>query len=111
MKKKHEIYIFGYPLKGYLPIILFFSVAGAISIILGAIEEPNFWVEGASVYLLIVFFLYNYSTSSEIQSKDYEIAKLMQEIKKLEDMRKSNEFIIELLEKELDKAHDSSNKE
>ena len=101
-RKKDEIYLNGYPIKEYLPILFFFSVIAAIYIIFSAIKNPNFWVEASAIYLLIAFFLYYYSNTSDIESKDHEIAQLKQEISKLESIRECDKHIIELLEKEVE---------
>lgn len=107
-KKKRGLYIGGYPIKDYLPILFFFSIIGAICVILSAIEKPNLWIEGSVIYLLLLFFLDHYGNTSDIQYKDHEIAELKQEIRKLESIRESDKHIIELLEKELGKAKESS---
>lgn len=107
-KYKKEIYLFGYPIKDYRPIATFFSVITAISIILSTIENPNFWESISLLYLGLSFFLYHYSNSTDKQDKDTEIAQLKQEIRRLESCRKSDKHIIELLEKELERANNNS---
>lgn len=84
----------------YAHILFFFSIIGAIGIILSALEKPNLWVKGSVIYLLIAFFLYHYSITSDIESKNYEIAQLIQEIRKLESIRDADENIIKLLKQE-----------
>ncbi len=107
VKEKRELYIGRHPLKAYMPILFFFSIIAAIGIVLSAVENPTFWVAVAVGYLLIVFWLYYFSNNQDIQQKDREIAELKEEVRKLEDIRKSDKHIIELLEKELEKVHNS----
>lgn len=81
--KNSKFYLNGYPIKEYLPVLFFFSIIVAISIILCSTEHPNFLLEASAIYLLIVFFLYYHSNMSDIESKDREITQLKRENKQL----------------------------
>ncbi len=107
-KKKKELWLFGYPIKDYVPILFFFSIIGAIGIILTSIENHNFWVEASTIYLLLAFSLWHYSTTDGIQRKDFEIADLKREVRNLEDIIEGNKNIIMLLEKEIENKGNNS---
>jgi hypothetical protein len=104
-KKQRVLYLFGYSLGEWMPVLLFFSVVGAVGIIGEAIGEYNIWAIISAVYLLTAFLLYHHSSTEEKQQKEREIAELKHEIYNLKDTIKGNKFIIELLEKELDKIN------
>lgn len=89
-------------LRNFTAIIFFFSIITAISIILDAIKKPNYLITGTVAYLLLTFFLYHYSNTSNIENKDIEVANLKQEIKKLENIKENDKLVIKLLEKELE---------
>lgn len=100
MKKKREFYIGGYPIKDYLPIFFLFSIFGAIGNIVTAIGEHNDWARLSLFYLGICLSLYFYSNESEKEERKREIARLNQEIRKLESFRDADENIIKLLKQE-----------
>jgi len=111
IKKKKELYLFGSPIKDYMPIVFFFSVITAISIIISTIGEYNHWARISAIYLGICFVLYYCSSESDKQDNNYEIAQLKQKIRTLESNKQCDKNIIELLEKELAKAQDNSHQE
>ena len=110
-KEKKELYFNGYPIKEYTPILFFFSIIAAISIIGNAIGEPTILEGGAILYLMITFFLYYNSTTSDKEYADRKIAELKQEIRRLESNIEGNELIIELLEKDIERLQDNSPQE
>lgn len=101
-KKKYELYIGGYSVKDYLPILFFFSVLWAFYNIMYAIGDHNKWARFSVFYLGICFSLYHYSNASAKDHYKRDIARLNQEITKLESVRESDRHIIELLKKELE---------
>jgi len=105
--KKKTRYFYGVPLNRdtlYNSLyILAFIVASCI--LLDSITfKQNFWSECALGFMILSAALYYYSVTEDKQHKNYEIASLEQEIKKLESIREGDKHIIELLEKELEKA-------
>ena len=105
--KKKGTYIFGHPIKEWLPVLQFFLIDFAIYGVLSQIKNPNNWTYGSVIYLLISFFLYHYSNVDEKEQKDYEIVELKREIYKLKEISKSDKAYIEFFEKELDKRINS----
>ena len=103
-KNKQEVYLFGYPIKEYIPILFFFSIMGAIASIVYEIDPDNLLAIGSAAYLLIAFFMYHYSNAQDLQDKDYKIAELNQEIRKLEVSKECFELDIQLLKNELEKV-------
>ena len=95
--------ILGFPInkENIITALYYLSVIIAILILVGAIGVNNSLAQGSAGYLLITFLMYRYFNTEEKQHKDYEIAQLKQEIRKLEDIKKSDESIIKLLETEL----------
>ena len=79
-KTKHELYLFGYPIKEWLPVLQFFLIDFAVYVVLSQIKNPNIWTYGSVIYLLISFLLYYYSNVDEKQQKDREIAELQHKI-------------------------------
>lgn len=103
-KGKREFYLFGYPIKEYIPILFFFSIMGAIGCIVCEIDPDNLLALGSALYLLIAFFMYHYSNTQDLQDKDYKIAELNQEIRKFEVSKECLELDIQLLKNELEKV-------
>ena len=78
---------------------------------LSAIEKHSFFTNASAIYLLISFLLYHYSNTEDIRDKNRQITSLKQEISKLQSMTESDKHIVELLEKELEKAYNNSEQE
>ena len=110
-KKKRELYIGGYPIKDYLPILFLFSIGWGAYIIVEAIGEHNHWARLALLYLGICFSLYFYSSENDKEDHKRQASRLNQEIRTLESIRESDKHIIELLEKELEQAQKTSQKD
>jgi predicted RNase H-like nuclease (RuvC/YqgF family) len=70
--------------------------------------KNNFWFQCSIVLFALTASLYYYSNVSDKEDKNREIANLKHEVLKLQDINKSNKHIIEMLEKELEKAQDTS---
>ena len=100
LKKKKELWYFGYPIREYLPLLHFFLCHFAAYIILDSADINNIWVIISAFYLGISFFLYYYSTEKDKQDRNREIAKLKQEIGRFESIRESDKHIIKLLKQE-----------
>lgn len=111
MKFFKKLYIGGYPIKAYIYILFFFSVFGAIGIIEYAIGEHNVWARFALLYLLICFSLYHYSNATDKEDYKKQISRLNQKIRSLEDSIASDEQIINMLEKELEKTQNAKQQE
>lgn len=110
--KKETRYLWGVPLTKetlYTAIyIIAFIISGCIFIDSIIIINNSIWFECSAGFLILSTFLYIYSKNCIVEDKDREIADLKQEVRKLEDIRKSDEHIIELLNKELEIAQDTS---
>lgn len=100
-KGKRKLYLFGYPIVEYVPILSFFFIIGAISIIIYAIDEDNILAQGASLFLSITFFIYHYSNTEDKRDKDNEIANLKAEIYKLKELSEGDKKYIKILEEKL----------
>ena len=103
-KNKRKLYIFGHTIEEWLPVLYFFINLGAVGVVIYSIKEQSFLTTASLGYLLISFFIYHYSNTEDKQEKDYKIAELKREIEGLKSAEKDNKIIIELLEKELEKA-------
>lgn len=103
---------YGIPLtkENLLYALFFIAIIVAVCIVSDAIIIPkdDFWVSASLFFLMIVAFLYHYAKSSDLEDKDREIAQLKQEIKKLESIRKTDEQIIELLKKQIERYENES---
>ncbi|MBQ4145304.1 MAG: hypothetical protein IJD36_01630 [Clostridia bacterium] len=106
-KNKRELYLWGHPIKEYIPIFEFYLIIGSIGIIISYVKD-NIWARGACIFLLLSFFLYHYSNTTDIEHKDNEIASLRQKIRNLEEIKDSDKHIIEMLEKKLEKMQGDS---
>ena len=108
MKKKHEIYLFGYHIKEYLPILFVFSIVWAMCEIGNTIGEDNHCARIAFYYLAFSFAFYFYSNQQDKESKKFEIAELNKEITKLERFAECDKQTIDFYKKELEKLQDNS---
>ena len=110
--EKETWYLWGVPLTKetlYTAIyIIAFIISGCIFIDSIIIINNSIWFGCSATFLILSTFLYIHFKNDTIQDKDREIADLKQEVRKLEDIRKSDEHIIELLEKELERYQDTS---
>lgn len=107
-KEKRELYLFGYPIKGYIPILYFFSVIAAVNVVLESLDKDNFWVMLSIFYLGCSFAYYFYFNEKDKEEHKSEIAELNKKISHLEYLRESDKQTIKLLTKELEKVEDKS---
>lgn len=106
-KNKRRVYLFGYPIEEYTPVLSFFVHIVAVCIILSYIGEQNVWTTGTALFLIISYFVYHTTTEADKKDKDHEIAKLKQENKileeALEETKEAYKIEIRLLENEIKK--------
>lgn len=107
-KEKRERYLFGYPIKEYIPILHVFFIHTAIFVLSDNIDMDNFWVMLSVLYLGCSFALYFYSNEQDKEKHKSEIAELNKKISLLEYLSESDKQTIELLKNELEKADDKS---
>ena len=112
-KKNWHTPIYGIPLNGNtlfiaLYILAFIAASCVLSDAL-SIHKNNIWVNCSLGFFILSGFLYHYSKATDIEDKDRKIAELNQRIHTLEDSSKSDKIVIELLEKELEKAQGNNN--
>jgi hypothetical protein len=108
---KHQIYLFGFEFKEWLPVLMFVVHIFAIGIVLSSVPKPNFWVQAAAAFLMLSWFVNHHFDTQRIQEKDQRINELETEIKRLKSNIKGDEQIIEFLDKEFKKANEQSQKE
>lgn len=108
---KHQIYLFGYKAKDWLPVLMFVVHILAICIVLSSVAKPNFWVQAAATFIMLSWFANHHFDTQRIEEKDQRINELETEIKRLKSNIKGDEQIIEFLDKQLKKAHEQSQNE
>ena len=109
--EKKTWYFYGVPLNRDTLYNVLYILAFIVSscILMESITfKLSFWSGCAGVFMTLSAALYYYSVTEDKQHKDYEIAKLKQEIRKLESIREGDKHIIELLEKELEQTQNTS---
>ena len=106
--KKKTWYFNGIPLtkETLFNALYIIALIVAICILIGSVtvESDSYLVSCALGFLVLSGFLYHYAKTEDIAERDREIANLKHEIYKLKCTIKDNEFIIDLLKKELDKS-------
>ena len=107
-KRKHDIYLFGHPIKEYLPILFLFSLVWSMSVIVEAIGEHNHLARFAFLYLGCSFGLYYYSNISDKEEHSFDVSRLNKKIRMLEISNETKKTTIELLEQELEKTKSNS---
>lgn len=101
------MYLFGYPIEQWMPVLYFFIYLAAIICVAESIEHNIIgWI--SSAFLLISFLFYNYFNSEDKQHKDYEIEELKREVQRLQESKQYYQWRIEKLEEELENVRNNS---